>query len=95
MKPEVVYDRDDDTQWPEDWPRPDIRQYTHEMTEDEARRWGISEQDRPRFLRVVTRGNIVPPGTPDQWYEIVPVDMGDGGPPGEAARRWKPPEEKC
>ena len=68
------------------------------MTEDEARRLGITEEKRQRLFRVdLSKGNLAPPSDA-RWFQRVPVALGNGNdrmPEGEsfpAVARYRLPD---
>ena len=69
------------------------------MSSEEAKRFGIKEEDRKQFIRVDNgKVNITRGGGAPQWFELVGVALGNGNdlyPKGDevqTVRPWKPPD---
>jgi hypothetical protein len=69
------------------------------MSPDEAKAFGISEEDRRFFVRMDTgKVNIAPPMRSAKWFKLVGVRLGNGtdrypnGDEVQAVEPWTPPE---
>jgi hypothetical protein len=70
-----------------------------QMSEAEARIFGIQDEDRKQFIRVDNgKVNIARGGGPAQWFELIGVSLDNGtelyphGDTIQVAKPWKPPE---
>ena len=66
------------------------------MEKPEATRFGVSDEDRRRYIRVSNdKTNRAPAGEAD-WYRLIPVRLANGGPEGGDSvgviERWTPTE---
>lgn len=69
------------------------------MTEDEAKTFGLSDEERRFLFRVDSaKVNIAPPSTKAQWFKLVSVSLGNGTdayPNGDevaTVEHWMPPK---
>ncbi|WIA57807.1 AAA family ATPase [Sphingobium sp. WTD-1] len=69
------------------------------MTADEAKGWGILDEDRRRYFRVYDdKNNRAPPASKSEWFHLVSVDLGNVGDDGFPADSvgvvtpWTPPD---
>jgi hypothetical protein len=70
------------------------------MTEDEAKKFGIDDRDRKKYIRVESsKVNLAAANQDTVWFELVGVDLGNAtdvyshGDNVAAAKRWWPPDE--
>jgi hypothetical protein len=64
-----------------------------EMTPAEARRYGVPESERERYLKLIADPAFAP-HEPPRWFRLVYVDLNDGGDLVPVAERWTPRAHK-
>jgi hypothetical protein len=69
------------------------------MTPEEAKAFGVSEEDRKYLIRIDNaKVNIAPPSAQAQWFKLVGVELGNGNeiyPNGDTVQtvaQWTPPD---